>query len=124
MRTIITNLCLAIGLILLLAACGPSTGPEPTAIPIAELVSPTETQAEPMVQPEPDAMAEAEDVDEVEDAEAAETAEESDEMEDPAEAESAAAPVADCVACHTDKDRLIDTAEPVVEMVSENEGSG
>ena len=29
-----------------------------------------------------------------------------------------------CVECHTDKERLIETADPVVEVESENEGAG
>ena len=29
-----------------------------------------------------------------------------------------------CLDCHSDKERLIDTAKPVVEVVSENEGAG
>jgi len=29
-----------------------------------------------------------------------------------------------CVDCHTEKEQLIDTAKPVVEVVSENEGAG
>ncbi len=29
-----------------------------------------------------------------------------------------------CLDCHTDKDRLISTAKPVEEVVSENEGAG
>ena len=29
-----------------------------------------------------------------------------------------------CLDCHGDKQRLIDTAKPVVEVVSENEGAG
>ena len=29
-----------------------------------------------------------------------------------------------CLDCHADKERLINTAEPVVEVVSENEGAG
>ncbi len=29
-----------------------------------------------------------------------------------------------CLDCHGDKDRLIDTAKPFVEVVSENEGAG
>jgi mono/diheme cytochrome c family protein len=34
-------------------------------------------------------------------------------------------PVVDqCIECHTDKDELIDTADPVLEVVSENEGEG
>ena len=32
--------------------------------------------------------------------------------------------VDNCVACHTDKDALIDTAKPQEEVVSENEGEG
>ena len=30
----------------------------------------------------------------------------------------------ECLACHTDKDQLIKTADPVVEVISENEGEG
>ncbi len=34
-------------------------------------------------------------------------------------------PVVDnCVDCHADKDRLIDTADAVMEVISENEGEG
>ena len=29
-----------------------------------------------------------------------------------------------CLLCHADQQRLIDTADPVVEVVSENEGAG
>ncbi len=29
-----------------------------------------------------------------------------------------------CLDCHADKEQLIDTADPVVEVVSENEGAG
>lgn len=29
-----------------------------------------------------------------------------------------------CVDCHTEKEQLIDTAKPIVEVVSENEGAG
>lgn len=32
--------------------------------------------------------------------------------------------VDECLACHIDEEMLIDTADPVVEVVSENEGSG
>ena len=32
--------------------------------------------------------------------------------------------VSECISCHQDKDRLIDTADPVVEAVEENEGAG
>lgn len=32
--------------------------------------------------------------------------------------------VSECVSCHTDKDRLIDTAKPEEEVESENEGAG
>jgi hypothetical protein len=112
-------LCLIVGIMLmLLTACGPAKGPEPTAIPIEELVSPTEAQAEPTEVVE---IEEAEATEEMEEAQDVEAEEETEETE---EVVSAAGPDADCIACHTDKDRLIDTAEPVVEMVSENEGSG
>ncbi len=52
----------------------------------------------------------------------------------PAEEESAPTPelatvsepveVNNCLECHTDKDRLIDTAKPEEVVVSENEGEG
>ena len=29
-----------------------------------------------------------------------------------------------CVDCHTEKKQLVDTAKPIVEVVSENEGAG
>jgi len=29
-----------------------------------------------------------------------------------------------CLECHTDKERLIDNAKPILEVVSENEGAG
>ena len=29
-----------------------------------------------------------------------------------------------CVDCHTEKEHLVDTAKPIVEIVSENEGAG
>jgi hypothetical protein len=29
-----------------------------------------------------------------------------------------------CIECHTDQQTLIDTADPVAEVVSENEGEG
>jgi hypothetical protein len=50
-------------------------------------------------------------------------------VEVPTEAAEAAAPtevpeVDECVECHTDKDRLIDTADPVEDTESENEGAG
>lgn len=32
--------------------------------------------------------------------------------------------VNNCLACHTDKDRLIDTAKPEEVVISENEGEG
>jgi hypothetical protein len=34
------------------------------------------------------------------------------------------APVDQCVACHSDKDQLINTASPEAEVISENEGEG
>jgi hypothetical protein len=39
--------------------------------------------------------------------------------------ETAVEPEADeCLLCHTDKDQLIKTADPVEEVISENEGEG
>ena len=32
--------------------------------------------------------------------------------------------VNNCLECHTDKERLIDNAKPILEVVSENEGAG
>lgn len=34
------------------------------------------------------------------------------------------AAVDSCLECHTDKDRLIDTADPEEEVITENEGEG
>lgn len=112
MRTTFTGVYLVIVLtlmLLLLIACGPGATSGPTAIPVEKLISPTITKTEQVAQAEQAEVAEAEETEPVEVTE---------------ETESVAAPDADCVACHADKDRLIDTAEPVVEQVSENEGSG
>jgi hypothetical protein len=43
---------------------------------------------------------------------------------DPTEAVSAEPLVDQCVECHTDQQTLIDTADPVAEIESENEGEG
>ena len=43
---------------------------------------------------------------------------------DPTEAIAAEPQVDNCVECHTDQQTLIDTADPVVEVESENEGEG
>ena len=43
---------------------------------------------------------------------------------EPAEAVVAEPQVDNCVECHTDQQTLIDTADPVAEIVSENEGEG
>lgn len=56
---------------------------------------------------------------EVEEAQA--PTEEPTEIPEPAEEEVA---VDACVVCHQDKDLLIETAKPVVEVESENEGAG
>ena len=33
-------------------------------------------------------------------------------------------PIDECLACHIDKEMLIDTADPIVEVISESEGEG
>ena len=43
---------------------------------------------------------------------------------EPTEAVAAEPRVDNCVECHTDQQMLIDTADPVEEVVSENEGEG
>lgn len=35
-----------------------------------------------------------------------------------------AEPISECLVCHTDKEMLIDTADPEEEVISENEGAG
>ena len=43
---------------------------------------------------------------------------------EPTEEVVAAPQVDNCVECHTDQQMLIDTADPVAEVISENEGQG
>ena len=87
---------------LLLAACGPASvaeptnPPEPTPLPAVDTVEPTVafTATSPPATP----------------------------TDIPTPTEE---PVVDnCVDCHTDKDQLVDTADPVLEVISENEGEG
>ena len=47
-----------------------------------------------------------------------------DSQEVEADVPSQQAEMNECLACHMDKQRLIDTAAPVVEVESENEGAG
>jgi hypothetical protein len=57
-----------------------------------------------------------------------EAVEEPEETEEPEDSESddavSAGETSACIECHTDQAMLIDTAEPVEEVESENEGSG
>ncbi len=39
-------------------------------------------------------------------------------------AEAELPPTDECLACHIDKEMLIQTADPIVEVISENEGEG
>jgi hypothetical protein len=91
-------LLMCIGLILLLAACTASASVEAPAelLPLALAQDPAATEE---VQTE------------VEETSTMEVA--------PTEA-----PVDECLVCHLDKQRLIDTAEPEVVVASENEGEG
>jgi mono/diheme cytochrome c family protein len=87
---------------MLLAACGPATvaepaaSPPPTPLQVAETVPPTVafTATTPPATPTNIPTPTAELV------------------------------VDNCVDCHADKDRLIDTADAVMEVTSENEGEG
>ena len=96
---------------LLAAACSPE---QPTEIPTEEVAVETE---EPTVPPTAAPTATP-----------GEVAEEMVETEEPAddETEQAANPeeTSSCVECHTDQVKLMDTADPVEEGESENEGAG
>jgi hypothetical protein len=124
-------------LLMLFAVWGCKPAPTPTqapAQPTGVEAAATEELEEAVVEEavdEPDAGLETEEVPEgesdptegLED----EAEEPGEETEEPAEEESAAASAQGddaCIDCHTDKQALIDTADPVVEVESENEGAG
>ncbi|MGD9093755.1 MAG: hypothetical protein PVF74_12975 [Anaerolineales bacterium] len=90
----------------LLAACGGApTNTAPVETEVTEVVLPTETEVEqdptptevPTVEPTP--------------------------TEIPTEVPTEV-PIDECLECHQDKDRLIDTAKPEEEVVSESSGEG
>jgi len=88
-----------LALVSFLAACGSEESPGDSGDAIAEAVlEPTAAPATPTDEstPAPETVAE---------------------VVDPAEPDA-------CMDCHSDKDMLIDTADPLEEVVSENEGEG
>lgn len=98
---------------LFLNACGPQTEPIPTETALAQVVEPATATEEPTEAPLPKAT------------EAAPTlAPIGQPTQESAEEEVAANEAANCIDCHADKERLIDTAAPVVEAEAENEGEG
>lgn len=100
-------------LVLSLMGCGDQATPEaqPTATAYAyppPMNDPEEVAASLTAIPEEDAAAPEEEVPDPE----------------PTEAVAAEPVVDNCVECHTDQQTLIDTADPVAEIESENEGEG
>lgn len=61
---------------------------------------------------------------EVEATEAAAVVDEVEEVEAEVEETAVSEPTDECLACHIDKEMLIATADPIEEVVSENEGEG
>jgi hypothetical protein len=117
MRDKAKNLLIAtlVVLMILAAACNPA---QPTEEPATEVPVETEqptqppTEAPTATQPE----------------ETAEESEEAEETEEPDDSQGddamSSGETSACVECHTDQAMLIDTADPVEEVASENEGAG
>jgi hypothetical protein len=61
---------------------------------------------------------------EVEATEAAAVVDEVDEVEEEVAETAVVEPTDECLACHIDKEMLIATADPIEEVISENEGEG
>jgi len=108
-------LFLSVALLVALVVVGCGNEPRPTAAPLEAthpypppLNDPAEVAASLTAMPDEDAAAPAEEPDEPA----------------PTEAVAAEPQVDNCVECHTNQDTLIDTADPVAEVVSENEGEG
>jgi hypothetical protein len=134
-KTILTPVFL---LLMLLAVWGCKPAPAPTQAPATttevELITtevPEEAPAEAAVEATDDSPAAEEAVQVNKDPSEGledETGEPAEETEESAEEEENTAASAQgddaCIDCHTDKQALIDTSDPVVEVESENEGAG
>jgi len=134
-KTILTPVFLLL-MLLVVWGCKPVPVPteaptQPAEIEVITTEEPEEAVAEESVEESDDGLA-AEEAAQVEDdpteglEDDAEEPEE--ETEEPAEEEESTAASAEsddtCINCHTDKQALIDTSDPVVEVESENEGAG
>ena len=103
-------------LLLLFSLVGCGSEPTPVAEPSAE----THVYPPPMNDPEEVAAS----LTAVPEEEATAPTEEDAPDSEPTEVVAAEPEVDNCVECHTDQQTLIDTADPVAEVESENEGEG
>ena len=116
------NLIFAIALLALMGLSSCAGQPTPTAVlptPTAVLPTPTE-YAYPAPMNDPGEVAAR--LTEMPEAAAATPTQPS--VPEPTEEVVAEPQVDNCLECHTDQQMLIDTADPVAEVVSENEGQG
>ena len=109
----IWSIILAAFLLFALAACSQAT--TPSELPTEPVVA-SET---PTDEPDPTPIESV-----VEEPTAEPTEEEQEEPEESEDTVAEASGDAACIDCHTDQQMLIDTAAPVVEVESENEGAG